>query len=163
MNRKDQWARSRILELEEKIWRLENRMNFGDRISILNGVRRDFLPLDGSEAMRGSFDINGKSILNFYLLDQKYGITSMIRSSLYGFSTLFYARPTAGNTIVARLGSYQIGGAGDWYPQFGLDKGRLLGDLDVSADSIGPLLIDRTTALKRRLFIDAGVLNHEAV
>jgi hypothetical protein len=121
------------------------------------------LLLDGSRAMTGTLDMDGNVIGNFLYMTQKYGTSGYIQSQLYGFPTFFQAKPTAGNTNVAVLGNYQIGGAGDWYPQFGLHYGRLLGDLDVASDSVGPLLIDRTTATKYRLYVDNGVLGIEEV
>ena len=41
--------------------------------------------------------------------------------------------------------------------------GKLTGDLDVSANNIGPLLIDRVTGTKYRLYVSDGVLGIEAV
>ena len=40
---------------------------------------------------------------------------------------------------------------------------KLTGDLDVNTNAIGPLLIDRTTAEKRRIYLDNGILGDEAV
>ena len=40
---------------------------------------------------------------------------------------------------------------------------KMYSDLDVASDSIGSLLIDRTTATKYRLYVDDGVLGIEAV
>ena len=69
---------------------------------------------------------------------------------------------TASLTFKSYLnGQYDV--ARMYQDHFELIRGKLTGDLDVSTDSIGSLLIDRTTATKYRLYVDNGVLGIEVV
>ena len=93
----------------------------------------------------------------------------------YNLKTCMYEGIKSANfyrTKYGDLGSYVAlqGWNGAWTEHarlasnnFELKNGKLTGDLDVSANNIGPLLIDRTTATKYRLYVDNGVLSIEAV
>ena len=163
---------------------------FGDiKEAILDSQAPQFLKLDGSRAMTGNLDLTtayklcfGQTINDVLL--KRYGNKNLgLRlgdDSAFGNLYInvlhavafranqidFYIDTKSHNDAYTLFRSYLNGYvevAKCYQDQFQISKGKLMGDLDVNANNIGPLLIDRTTATKYRLYVDNGVLSIEAV
>ena len=114
-----------------------------------------YLPLDGSKAMTGNLDMDTNKVIfrggtiPLIIKGMGYGIAvRTLDDSSYQNIYSHRAFLDAINPIVSKVD---------------LTNCRLYTDLDVNYDSVGPLLIDRTTATKYRLYVDNGVLSIEAI
>jgi len=96
----------------------------------------------------------GSSSKYWYIIYVKYYIaTGYIRApSIYNSVNM---------SVYCNVGVQSIGKTG--IPTELLGNTKIFSDIDVNANNIGPLLIDRTTATKYRLYVDNGVLGIEVV